>query len=62
MKDPIVRCRYHDKYLACTAEAVDPIGEVLLCTTHLGRALEMLRRTAPQLFLLNPRRTVKEHA
>lgn len=42
-KDPIVRCRYTGKYQRCTGEAVDPIGEVLLCTEHLARAVELLR-------------------
>lgn len=29
----------------CTGEVADPEGEVKLCTRHLARALEMLRRT-----------------
>jgi hypothetical protein len=28
----------------CTAEVVDPDGEILLCTEHLGRALQLIRR------------------
>lgn len=43
-KDPLVYCRYTGKYLRCTGEAVDPIGEVLLCTTHLAMALELVQR------------------
>lgn len=42
-----MRCRYlrrNDEQ--CTAEAVDPVGEVLLCTKHLGRAMEMLKAAA----------------
>jgi hypothetical protein len=41
----MTRCRYlrrNDQQ--CTAEAVDETGEVLLCTKHLGRALELLKR------------------
>lgn len=39
----IVRCRYQGKYLACTGEAIDPVGEVLLCTSHLLLTIELLR-------------------
>lgn len=38
----IVRCRYQGKYLACTGEAIDPVGEVLLCTAHVLLAIELL--------------------
>lgn len=45
--DRLTRCRYLDRYdNRCTGEAVDPEGEVLLCITHLGRALELFRRRA----------------
>ena len=42
------RCRYlvtgkHDSLDRCTAEAVDSLGEILLCTHHLALALELLR-------------------
>jgi hypothetical protein len=40
MSDRIVRCKYDN----CTAEAVDVLGEIRLCTKHLGRAYEMLTR------------------
>lgn len=42
---PIVLCRYLRRGTVgqCTAEAVDPNGEILLCTKHLARTLEMLR-------------------
>jgi hypothetical protein len=39
----VVRCRYLGKFNRCTAEAVDPVGEVLLCAQHLARAIEFLR-------------------
>jgi hypothetical protein len=28
----------------CTAEAVDPQGEIILCFTHLARAIELIQR------------------
>lgn len=27
----------------CTGEAVDPEGEILLCTKHLARSIELVR-------------------
>lgn len=40
-----VTCRYLGKRdHQCTAEVVDPDGEILLCTEHLGRALQLIRR------------------
>ena len=40
----VVRCRYLDRNSnQCTGEAVDPLGEVLLCTRHLARALELVQ-------------------
>lgn len=45
----LVRCRYLDRWAdQCTAEAIDEHGEILLCTAHLARALEMLRRIDSQ--------------
>lgn len=39
----LTRCRYLDVDAnQCTAEAVDDQGEILLCTTHLARVLELL--------------------
>lgn len=44
MSDRITRCRYlrrnNDQ---CTGEVVDPDGEILLCTKHLARALELVQ-------------------
>jgi hypothetical protein len=41
----LVRCRYLGRRgIQCTAEVVDPNGEIALCTKHLGRALELLKR------------------
>jgi len=28
----------------CTAEAVDSHGEILLCITHMARAIELVKR------------------
>jgi hypothetical protein len=37
-------CRYLDRFaVQCTAEAADPNGEVLLCTNHMGRVIELLK-------------------
>lgn len=36
-------CRYLRRNAElCTAEAVDPDGEILLCVKHLGRAMELV--------------------
>lgn len=41
----MTRCRYLGRRdEPCTAEAVDPLGEILLCERHLGRAVELLNR------------------
>lgn len=38
-------CRYLDRNAnQCTAEAIDPEGEILICAKHAGRVLEMIRR------------------
>lgn len=43
----LIRCRYLDiRENRCTAEAADPLGEILLCPAHLARALELIRRRA----------------
>jgi hypothetical protein len=40
----LVRCRYLGRRDdRCTAEAVDPDGEILLCAGHLARAMELIR-------------------
>lgn len=39
----IVRCRMlNAKSDQCTAEAVDPDGEIIICQSHLALALELL--------------------
>ncbi len=41
----MIRCRYlRRNEQQCTAEAADQVGEILLCTKHLGRAMELLKR------------------
>jgi len=40
----VVRCRYTGKYLGCGEPAVDILGELLLCTTHLDLARQLIRR------------------
>ena len=46
----IITCRYSGRHGdLCTAEAVDPEGEILLCLVHLGRALELLARRNPSI-------------
>jgi hypothetical protein len=43
-QEKAMKCRYLNRYaVQCTGEAVDPDGEVLLCTRHLGNALELLK-------------------
>lgn len=38
----LITCHYLGRHRnQCTAEAVDPDGEILLCISHLGRALEL---------------------
>lgn len=40
-----VYCRYLNRVSdQCTGEAVDPDGEVLLCSKHLAAATELVRR------------------
>ncbi|WP_165959106.1 hypothetical protein [Actinomadura sp. KC345] len=42
----LTRCRYLRKNdQQCTAEAVDPNAEVLLCTKHMARVVEHARAT-----------------
>lgn len=43
------RCRYlasgpRRTLDRCTAEVVDPAGEILLCIAHLARAMELVNR------------------
>lgn len=44
----IITCRYLRRGAAgqCTAEAVDPEGEILLCTHHLAAALQLVAHHA----------------
>ncbi|MEU7609533.1 hypothetical protein [Micromonospora sp. NPDC049204] len=42
--DRVVRCRYKRRNdEMCTAAAVEPDGDVLLCTKHLARAITLIR-------------------
>lgn len=42
--DRLIRCRYlRRNSQQCTGEAVDPDGDILLCTKHLARAIAMVR-------------------
>lgn len=44
MSDRRITCRYLRKDSnQCTAEAVDPSGEILLCIKHMARTIEMVR-------------------
>jgi hypothetical protein len=36
------QCRYAVKYEPCGNEAVDPLGEVLICHRHLALTIELL--------------------
>ena len=46
----MIRCRYlRRNEQLCTAEAVDPVGEVLLCSKHLARAMQLLNRAGAAL-------------
>lgn len=39
-----ITCRYLRRDSnQCTGEAVDPDGEILLCTKHLARALQLVQ-------------------
>lgn len=38
-----IRCRYLDRNeVRCTAEALDPAGELVICQHHAGLLLEMI--------------------
>ena len=40
----LVRCTVQNRFRdPCTGEAVDPVGEILLCPRHLAAAVELLR-------------------
>jgi hypothetical protein len=46
----MVSCRYlRRNEQQCTAEAVDPDAEVLLCSKHLARAMRLFREAADHL-------------
>ena len=55
----MITCRYTDRRgNQCTAEAVDPNGELLLCVRHLAAAIELIRTLAdkhPQIAMLTRR-------
>jgi hypothetical protein len=41
--DRLTRCRYRRRNEEmCTGEAVDDLGEILLCPKHLARAIELV--------------------
>ena len=43
MSERVVTCRYLKAYnTQCTAEAVDPSAEVLLCVRHLAEAQRLI--------------------
>jgi hypothetical protein len=43
-QEKAMKCRYLNRHaVQCTGEPVDLEGEVLLCTRHLGQALELLK-------------------
>lgn len=49
------KCRYineGERQGLCTAEAVDAVGEIKLCTRHLALALELLLRSPEVAYLL----------
>ena len=49
MSDRRTTCRYLRRDSnQCTGEAVDPDAEILLCQTHLGRAVALVRHAAVQ--------------
>lgn len=49
MNERLTRCRYRRRNDdMCTAEAVDPDAEILLCQKHLGRAVALVRHAAVQ--------------
>lgn len=42
-------CRYLNRHEnRCTSPVVDEVGEILLCHSHLARALELIRRGMKQ--------------
>lgn len=44
MADRVVTCRYLKAYnTQCTAEAIDPNGEVLICIRHYAAAVRTVR-------------------
>lgn len=44
MSERIVTCRYTKPFgHQCTAEAVDPEAEILLCTAHLAAAQRLIQ-------------------
>lgn len=51
----MTRCRYLRRNNAqCTAEVADEQGEILLCTKHLARAVELLRARGARVEVPQP--------
>ena len=49
MSDRRTTCRYLRRDSnQCTGEAVDPDGEILLCTKHMARAVVLMQQGAMQ--------------
>lgn len=43
-ENTVTRCRYLDRFGGqCTGEPIDPTGEVLICTKHGARFIELLK-------------------
>lgn len=44
----VVRCRYRRRNdEMCTAEVLDPLGEILICAKHAARVMELIRDRLP---------------
>lgn len=43
MPEKTAKCRVYTRYAnRCTGDAIDPLGEVLLCQRHLAAAMQLL--------------------
>lgn len=56
----MTRCRYLRRGAAgqCTAEAVDELGEIMLCQHHLARTMELLASRGFTVLLPESSRTI----
>jgi hypothetical protein len=54
------RCRMISRREQCTGEAVDPLGEILICRRHLALAIELL--AAHGYTVLAPESSSRPHA